>query len=86
MNTNYTEPVLPIEKEYNKIAKNPPCNRKRINELTLTGKIKFIEDTKSLKDTNREFKAYSKDWNSLKGNWAETPPPPPALPSDCSIM
>ena len=86
MATNYTEPVLPIEEEYNRIAKNPPCDRERIDELELAGKIKFTEDTKSLADSNREFVAYGKDWNSLKGNWLETPPAPPALPSDCSIM
>lgn len=84
---SYTEPELPIEKEYKNVVKNLTCNRARIKKLREAGKIKFIADPKSIKESERDLKKYAKDWSSLtKGRWDEAPPMPPKLPSDCSIM
>ena len=84
---SYTEPELPIEKEYKNVVNDLKCDKGRIKELQKAGKIKFIEDPKSIKDSERDLKNYAKDWSSLtKGRWDEAPPMPPKLPSDCSIM
>lgn len=85
--SSYVEPVLPIEKEYENVVKNLTCDNARIKELRESGKVQFISDGKSIKDSERALVAYGKDWKSIStGRWDEAPPPPPKLPSDCCIM
>lgn len=84
---SYTEPVLSIELEYKNTVNNNICDKKKIRKLEEAGKIKFLEDPKSMKESERDLKKYAKDWSSLtKGRWDEAPPMPPKLPSDCCIM
>lgn len=81
--------LTPMEKEYLETVKSGKCNEKRIKELKMAGRGHYIEREsakKQMKDSARDFKKYAKNWDSIKGKWSEAPPPPPAFPSDCSIM
>lgn len=81
--------LTPMEKEYIDTVNRNKCDPIRIKELKMAGRGHFIEREnvkEIIKSDGEEFKKYAQNWKSIKGKWLETPPPPPALPSECSLM
>jgi hypothetical protein len=76
------------EQQFLDVYNKRTCDSELVRDLQLQGLNRYVkpDSAADFKESNKNFRAELKEQvQSLKGNWREAPPEPPALPS-CCIM